>query len=86
MRVGIYSLQKVLFQGEAESANCKTAAGEITILDNHRPMLGMLESGVMKVVDKMEKEHYIQVAGGFLEVKDNNESRFIVDLPAKAEV
>lgn len=79
MRVGIYSLQKVLFQGEAESVNCKTAAGEITILDYHRPMLGMLEPGVVKVVGAGKKEHYVQVAGGFLEVKQTNESRFIVD-------
>ena len=81
MKVGIYSLQKVLFQGEAESVNCKTAAGEITILDNHRPMLGILVPGVMKIVDSEQKEHYTEVAGGFLEVKPNNESRFIIDIP-----
>ena len=81
MKVGVYSLQKILFQGEAESVNCKTAAGEITILGNHRPMLGMLVPGVMKIVDSEQKEHYMEVEGGFLEVKPNNESRFIIDVP-----
>ena len=31
MKIGVYSLQKVLFEGDAKSVNCPTTSGEITI-------------------------------------------------------
>ena len=39
MKLSIYSLKKVLFQGEARLLNCKTIMGEITVLDNHELLL-----------------------------------------------
>lgn len=69
MRLAIYSLKKILFQGEAESVNCKTKNGEITVLDNHRPLISSLAPGTVKIVDKDKKEHYIPVSSGFLEVR-----------------
>ena len=78
MKLGVYSLQKVLYQGEAVSVNCATGMGEITILDHHRPLISVLAQGTMKIVDKEQKEHYIQVGSGFLEVRAGNEARFLV--------
>jgi F0F1-type ATP synthase epsilon subunit len=79
MRVGVYSLQKVLYQGDAESVNCQTAAGEITILDHHRPLISILKKGVMKIIDQEKKEHYIPVSSGFLEVRSGDEAKFLVE-------
>ncbi len=79
MKLGIYSLQKVLYQGEAQSINCKTAAGEITILDHHLPLISVLEKGTVKIVDLAKQEHFIPVVAGFIEVRDGNEARFLVD-------
>ena len=59
MNVGVYSLKNVLFQGEAKSINCKTRAGEITILDNHRPLIGILESGAIKSADEKGEKREI---------------------------
>ena len=69
MRIGVYSLQRVLYRGEAASVNCQTATGEITILNHHRPLISILKKGVMKIVDGEKKEHYIPVESGFLEVR-----------------
>ena len=79
MQIGVYSLQKVLYQGDAESINCRTATGEITILNHHRPLISILKKGVMKIVDKEKKEHYIPVKSGFLEVRSGDEARFLVE-------
>lgn len=79
MKIGVYSLQKVLYQGDVESVNCETATGEITILDHHRPLISILKKGVMKVVDREKKEHYIPVASGLLEVRSGNEAKFLVE-------
>lgn len=79
MKVGVYSLKNVLFRGEAKSVNLSTKAGEITILDHHKPLLGVISRGVIKIEDATGKVREIPAAGGFLEVKDNNESRFLID-------
>ena len=79
MTIGVYSLQKVLFHGEASEVNCRTRSGEITILDHHRPLISLLARGTMKIVDENAKEHYIPVSSGFLEVQENNQARFLVE-------
>lgn len=78
MKLSIYSLKNILFQGEAVSLNCKTPMGEITVLDNHEPLISALSAGQVKVVDKNNKERFFQIKSGFLEVKPNNEARCIV--------
>lgn len=79
MKLAIYSLKKILFQGSARLLNCKTAVGEITVLNNHIPLIGVLREGVMRIVDEEEKEHFFPVKSGFLEVRSNNEVRSIVE-------
>jgi len=78
MKLSVYSLKKIIFQGQAVSLNCKSAMGEITILDNHETYIGVLKPGVIKVVDAEQKEHYFEITSGFLEVKEGNEVRCIV--------
>ena len=68
MKLSVYSLKKVLFQGEASLLNCKTAVGEITVLDNHETYIGVLTPGVAKVVDEKKQEHFFEIQSGFLEV------------------
>ena len=69
-----------MFQGQAQSLNCKTIMGEITVLDNHETLITTLSAGLIKVIDDKEKEHFFPVASGFLEVKPGNEVRVIVEV------
>ena len=79
MKLSIYSLEKILFSGEAKLLNCKTMAGEITVLDNHETFIGALVFGVMKIIDNGKKEHFFEVKSGFLEVRLDNEVRCIIE-------
>jgi len=79
MKLSVYSLKNILFQGEALSLNCKTVIGEITVLDNHETLITVLAAGVVKVVDQTGKENFFEINSGFLEVKPNNEVRLIVE-------
>ncbi len=79
MKLSVYSLKNILFQGEAESLNCNTLAGQITVLNNHVPLIAVLKKGVIKIIDKNNKTSYIQVSSGFLEVRSNNEARCIIE-------
>lgn len=79
MKLSIYSLKKILFQGEAKSLNCKTVVGEVTVLDWHKPLVSVLVKGVAKVEDTDKKEFYFPISAGFLEVKAGNEARLLVE-------
>ena len=79
MTIGVYSLQGVVYRGNARSVNVKTAAGEVTILDHHRPLISILASGVMKIVDNAGEAKYIPVSSGFAEVRNGNEARFLIE-------
>jgi F-type H+-transporting ATPase subunit epsilon len=79
MRIGVYSLQKVLYEGDVESVNCQTATGEITILNHHRPLISILKNGVMKIIDTNKKEWYIPISSGFLEVRSGDEAKFLIE-------
>jgi len=76
MKLSVYSLKQILFQGDAELLNCKTVMGEITVLDNHETLITVLSAGVVKVVSA-RKEHFFEINSGFLEVKPNNEVRVL---------
>lgn len=79
MKLSVYSLKKILFQGSASLLNCKTAVGEITVLDHHHPLIGVLTKGVVKIIDAEKKEHFLNIKSGFIEVKNGNEVRCLVD-------
>ncbi|OGZ70367.1 MAG: hypothetical protein A2904_00600 [Candidatus Staskawiczbacteria bacterium RIFCSPLOWO2_01_FULL_33_9] len=86
MKLSLYSLKKVLFQGEALSLNCKTMAGEITVLDNHASLITVLTAGVIKIVEnpsansgQAPKEYFFPIKSGFLEVRQGNEVRCIIE-------
>ena len=79
MKLSVYSLKNILFQGEALSLNCKTVMGEITILDHHETLITVLSAGILKVLDENKKEHFFEIKSGFLEVKPDSEVRCIVE-------
>lgn len=79
MKLSIYSLKKVLFQGQAVLLNCKTVMGEITVLENHEPLITVLTQGVMRVKNSSDKEEYFEIKSGFLEVKPDSDVRCIVE-------
>jgi ATP synthase F1 epsilon subunit len=79
MQLGVYSLEKVLYHGEATSVNCNTKKGEITILDHHEALISLLDKGTVKILDANKQEHYIQVNSGFLEVNSHNETKILVE-------
>ena len=79
MKLGVYSLKKVLFQGEAASVSCNTRVGEVTILDGHEALISLVEKGTVKIVDKDKKEWYIPVSSGFLEVNSDSQVKILVE-------
>lgn len=79
MQISIYSLKKILYDGEAKLINCRTSLGEITILNNHIPLISDLIEGAIRIIDLNDKEYYFNIASGFLEVNSLNQVKILVD-------
>ena len=79
MKMLACSLKGVLFQGEAEKVVAKTTTGEITVLDNHLPLITVLARGVLKITDEKREDHFFPVESGFLEVRYDNGVRCIIE-------
>lgn len=80
MQVSVRSLEKgVLFEGEAISVNTKTAVGEITVLNNHRPLMNILTKGNIIVENMKGEKELFPVNSGFLEVGNSNTIIVLLD-------
>ncbi len=79
MHLHIYSLEKPTFERDAVSVNVKTAIGELTIMDNHRPLIVPLAKGPIRITDLESKETLFEADGGLLEVKPGSEVTILLD-------
>ena len=78
MRLRVYSLKKALYEDEARALNIRTTAGELTILDLHRPLIAVLAEGDLKITDRNNEERAIRAMGGFLEVRPGSNVTVLV--------
>ena len=78
MKLSVFTLKGIAYDGEIISLNAKTASGEITVLDHHRPLVTILKKGELKIVGKTGEQKNIPVAEGFLEIRPDNEASAIL--------
>lgn len=76
--------ERIILKEDADSVTLPTAAGEITVLANHVPLVAVLASGVM-TVRRGTDESYIAVTGGFLEVRQGSKLIVLADVADRAE-
>ncbi|GIH27095.1 ATP synthase epsilon chain [Acrocarpospora phusangensis] len=75
LQVGVVSPEREIWSGAADMVIAKTVDGEIGIMPNHAPVLGVLvEGGVLRVKRDSESDLVAAVHGGFISVADNEVS------------
>ena len=79
MRLNIITLKGMEFDGEVTSVNLKTAAGEITVLDNHRPLITQLTKGQAIVKKEDGGQLNFDINSGFLEVGEDNRATILAN-------
>jgi len=74
LNVELVSPEKKVWSGEAVSVSARTLEGDLGILTDHAPLLGVLVDGkvIIKGTDGSVSE--FNVAGGFLSVSNNRVS------------
>ncbi|MBR4483520.1 MAG: F0F1 ATP synthase subunit epsilon [Paludibacteraceae bacterium] len=72
MKVAILAPEKQIFTGEAVAVTVPSVNGSFTALENHAPIVSLLEKGeiLVETSDSEEKLRF-PVSGGFVEISDN---------------
>jgi len=75
MRVAVVSPEAEVWSGEAEMVVARTLDGEIGVLPNHIPLLGVLaEEGEVRIHTGEQNVTTAEVHGGFLSVTSDGVS------------
>lgn len=81
----IVTPEKTVYQNSGVlQVSLPTLNGEITVLPNHIPLVTVLKAGELKLKDNAG-DHIIAVAGGFVEVKGENQIVVLADNAERAE-
>ena len=74
LQVELVAADRLVWSGEANVVNARTAGGEIGILANHMPVLSLLEAGVVEIETAGGETWLAAVDDGFLSVAGNRVS------------
>jgi F-type H+-transporting ATPase subunit epsilon len=72
MKLGIYTIEQTLYEGDITELIAKTTSGEIAVLPNHVPLITRLIKAPVRIKEKNGAEKTIDIAGGFLEIQPEN--------------
>ena len=73
LNLEIVTPEKKVFSDTVDAVTVPTESGEVGILNNHAPLISTLKAGVLSYTRGGANERMV-VAGGFLEVSENNVS------------
>ena len=76
--------ERVVYKDEIDSISLPTPMGEITVLQNHIPLVSLVSPGAI-TLRKNNAESYISVSGGFVNVKEHSNVTLLADTAEKAE-
>ncbi len=71
LHLDVVSAEASIFSGEAKFVALPGESGEMGILPHHAPLISRIRPGTMKIVHPDDKEEFIFIAGGIIEVQPN---------------
>jgi F-type H+-transporting ATPase subunit epsilon len=73
LNLEIVTPEKKVFSDTVDAVTIPTESGEVGILNNHAPLISTLKPGILSYTRGGTNERMV-IAGGFLEVSENNVS------------
>ncbi len=70
MRLYIYSLDKILYEGDADVLTVPSETGELSILPHHAPIVTTLKSGKVMIRSK-DGHQNIPIQSGFAQINQD---------------
>lgn len=78
LKLQLVTPERQVLNTEVDSISCPTTLGQITILPNHTALVGTLVPGEL-IARSGKEENFINVAGGFVQVRPGNEVVVLAD-------
>ncbi len=79
MKIAIYSIAESLFEGEADKLVAHTTNGQITILNEHIPLITTITGPTLSVLRNGEAPQQVPCVRGVLEVRPQSEVVALID-------
>ncbi len=67
MKLFVYKLDQILYEGEAEMVVLPSETGELSILPNHAPITTSLKKGNVKIKNKNDVKE-LNIENGFAQI------------------
>jgi len=71
VKLEIITPEKRLFDGKVKLVQVPGTMGSFEILKNHAPLISTLAQGKIKVITEADKQEFIEINSGIVEVKAN---------------
>lgn len=71
MKLEIITPEKRLFDGKVKLVKVPGTKGSFEVLKNHAPIISTLTQGTIKVITEHDRQEYIDIKSGIIEVKAN---------------
>lgn len=68
-QLSIISLEKIEYRDKVDAVMCPGSEGDLTVLENHAPLITPLKEGEITVKKNVNIEKQIKISKGILEVK-----------------
>jgi F0F1-type ATP synthase epsilon subunit len=79
MKLGVYTIEKTLYEGEIQGLIAESSTGQISIFENHIPLISRLVSAPLIIKESSGVEKKLHIGAGFLEVQPENSIVVLVD-------
>ena len=73
MKLSIYSIKQTILETTVEKVTIPTPQGEITVLDNHIPLITLVKSGIVSYYTSQNQWQKIAFSGGVAEIRPGSE-------------
>lgn len=71
MWLEIISPEKTIYEGDIALVQMPGEMGSFEIMNNHAPLISLLEKGRVKVIDTNRNMFFVDISRGVVRVKDN---------------
>lgn len=76
--------ERVVFRAPVDSVSLMTEIGEITVLPDHMPIVGVVKPGEVRIREGAATHHFA-TAGGYVQVRGGNEVVLLADAAERAD-
>ncbi len=71
MHLKVVTSEEILYQGEVSLVQMPGEMGSFEVLKNHAPIVALLESGRVKIIDRKRNIIFLNITSGVVHVRNN---------------